>query len=106
LVHANEFKVDNAISRCVGGSQGGWAYISGTGEKYKLAKHESYGESFGAGDIIAIEFDLSTGELEFKRNGVSQGTAFNDVRGPVSVAVSFTGAKILNLTLRLMHQQQ
>ena len=35
----------------------------------------SYGDSYGVGDVIGTAYDANTGELEFFKNGVSQGVA-------------------------------
>ena len=42
------------------------------------------GASFTAGDLIGVAFDLDNGEIEFFKNGVSQGTFYTNVDTTVS----------------------
>jgi len=49
---------------------------SPNGNKYENATGTSYGATYTTGDIIGIAFDADTRELEFYKNGVSQGVAF------------------------------
>ena len=49
---------------------------SPNGDKYENSTGTSYGASYTTGDIIGVAFDADTRELEFYKNGVSQGVAF------------------------------
>jgi hypothetical protein len=53
-----------------------WGYL-GNGNKYNNGSGSSYGDTFGAGDVIGIAFDADGGNLYFYKNGVAQnsGTA-------------------------------
>jgi hypothetical protein len=53
-----------------------WGYL-GDGKKYNNGSGSSYGDTFGAGDVIGIAFDADGGNLYFYKNGVAQnsGTA-------------------------------
>lgn len=50
---------------------------SPNGNKYENTSGSSYGATYGAGDIIGVKYNGGTGALEFLKNNVSQGTAFN-----------------------------
>lgn len=50
-----------------------------------------YGERYGrSGDVISVQLDFAACTIEFFKNGVSQGTAFTNLIGPVYAAVSLT----------------
>ena len=62
---------------------GGFAYIAQTGNKYSLgnciggsSSSNSYGLSYGLGDVIKIEFDTNNKTITFYKNNVSQGVAY------------------------------
>eukprot|EP01121_Diplochlamys_sp_Union-15-3_P022818 TRINITY_DN982_c0_g1_i5.p1 TRINITY_DN982_c0_g1~~TRINITY_DN982_c0_g1_i5.p1 ORF type:complete len:213 (-),score=34.74 TRINITY_DN982_c0_g1_i5:78-716(-) len=57
----------------------GFCYRS-EGNKSPPAHGIEYGESYGTGDVIGIVLNADDGEMEFFKNGKSQGIAFNDVR--------------------------
>lgn len=40
------------------------------------------------GDVIGVVVDLNSGRLEFTRNGLSLGIAFENIKGPVSPCIS------------------
>jgi len=74
------------------GTGGSWGYIAGTGGKcHGQAQSVKYGERWGYDDVIGMVVDLDKHTVEFFRNGYSQGIAFDNVCGPVYVAVSMTG---------------
>lgn len=39
-------------------------------------------------DLVGLVVDLNTGRLEFTRNGLSLGIAFENVKGPISPCIS------------------
>lgn len=61
---------------------GGFAYIAQTGNKYSNgnclggSSSNSYGLSYGLGDVIKIEFDTNNKTITFYKNNVSQGVAY------------------------------
>jgi hypothetical protein len=56
---------------------------------------EEYTSGCRRGDIIGVIVDLNTGRLEFTKNGVSLGIAYENVKGPVSPCISLLkGQKI------------
>eukprot|EP01130_Rhizamoeba_saxonica_P011459 TRINITY_DN475_c0_g3_i4.p1 TRINITY_DN475_c0_g3~~TRINITY_DN475_c0_g3_i4.p1 ORF type:complete len:319 (+),score=62.65 TRINITY_DN475_c0_g3_i4:606-1562(+) len=73
----------------------GWGYIA-SGSKSDGGAVVPYGEPYGLGDQITVYLDLDNGILSFAKNGDHQGVAFNDVTGPVCIAVS-SSAKICSL---------
>jgi hypothetical protein len=74
------------------GAHNSWGYIGGTGGKcHQVAKSVPYGAPFGDGDVVGIELDFDASTIEFFKNGAPQGVAFNNLSGPVHLAVSFTG---------------
>eukprot|EP00457_Paulinella_chromatophora_P000814 gb/GEZN01000814.1/.p1 GENE.gb/GEZN01000814.1/~~gb/GEZN01000814.1/.p1 ORF type:complete len:1063 (-),score=123.04 gb/GEZN01000814.1/:329-3517(-) len=78
------------------GAKNSFGWIGGLGGKcHTRALSMPYSDEaktgFGLGDVVGLQVDLDRGELEFFRNGVSMGVAFNTLRGPVRVACSLTG---------------
>lgn len=74
------------------GAHGSWGYIAGTGGKcHQVAKSMPYGEVYGGGDVVGIALDFDQKTIEFFKNGVSQGIAFQNLVGPVNLAISMTG---------------
>lgn len=74
------------------GSQGGWGYIGGLGHKnYNSSTNRPYGATYTAADTVGVQLDFDAGTIEFFKNGVSQGIAFDNLTGPVFAAVSMTG---------------
>ena len=61
---------------------GGFAYIAQTGNKYSNGNciggspSNSYGLSYGLGDVIKVEFDTNNKTITFYKNNVSQGVAY------------------------------
>ena len=61
---------------------GGFAYLAQTGNKYSNGNciggspSNSYGLSYGLGDVIKIEFDTNNKTITFYKNNVSQGVAY------------------------------
>ena len=74
------------------GAGGSWGYIAGTGGKCFIEpKSKPYGEPWGkTGDVLVVRLDLDAGTVEFVKNGVSQGIAFEGVQPPVYAALSLT----------------
>lgn len=54
----------------------GYYYFSGN----KYPGNTAYGSSYTTNDIISILMDLDNGTLEFWKNGVTQGVAFNNIK--------------------------
>ena len=57
-------------------SSHGYAYILENGYKIDDFTGTSYGDSYGVGDVIKISLNMTTRELTFYKNGVSQGVAY------------------------------
>jgi len=49
---------------------------------------DTYTSPSGKEDVIGLVVDLNTGKLEFTRNGLSLGIAYENVKGPISPCVS------------------
>jgi len=65
----------------------GWGYIMGNG--YKVYTESSYyGAPYGNGDIITIQY--LNRALTFYKNNDCQGPAFNDINGPLYLAVALS----------------
>jgi len=73
------------------GAQHSWSYIGGTGGKcYNSGKSVSYGESYKDKDVVSVLLNFESGNIEFFKNGKSQGVAFQNLKHAVIPAVSFT----------------
>ena len=59
-----------------------------SGQKIHKNMVETYPTSSRREDIIGLIVDLNTGRLEFMRNGLSLGIAYENVKGPISPCVS------------------
>ena len=68
----------------------------GNGFIIERTAETKYASPFTKNDIIGCEFDFDTKEIEFFKNGVSQGVAFTNLRRFVCPAVSvfIPGTKI------------
>jgi len=69
-----------------------WGYIAGTGGKcFNVPRSTPYGETYGlVGDVIRCTMDFEQSTVEFFKNGVSQGVAFRNLKGPSHAAISLT----------------
>eukprot|EP00474_Spongospora_subterranea_P004666 CRZ05124.1 hypothetical protein [Spongospora subterranea] len=90
------------------GAQESWGYIAGTGGKgYDSGRTTNYGSKYGKNDRIGVLMDFDNMTLEFFKNGVSQGIAFTQLKGPVYPAVSLTGkhsAVVLDASAELLQE--
>lgn len=59
-----------------------------SGQKIHKNMVEQYTTSSKKGDVIGLKVDLKTGYLEYTRNGVSLGIAYENVKGPISPCIS------------------
>ncbi len=73
-----------------------WYYFQGE----KTPPRTSYGSTFRGGDTIGVLLDLDNKTLEFFKNGVSQGVAFNDLSsfGEIYPAISTGSSSITQTT--------
>jgi len=64
-----------------GQSSAGYAYHSGTGNKYNGSGGVTYGPSYTNGDVIGVTIDFATLAIVFYKNGAALGTAFTLAAG-------------------------
>ena len=50
----------------------GYGYNASTGDKQNSGTNSSYGDSYGAGDIVSVAMDLDNGAVYFAKNGTFQ----------------------------------
>ena len=58
---------------------GNWTKIYGyspNGNKYENSSNSSYGATLATGDLVGVKYDADTRQLEFYKNGSSQGVAY------------------------------
>ena len=68
-----------------------WRYRADDGTKRNGGGSSSaYGATWTNGDVIGVAYDLDVGEIEFYKNGVSQGVAFTNLAGETVVPVAGT----------------
>ena len=66
------------------GSQGSWAYISGSGGIcHDGATSVPYGCALVENDVLRVLLDFDEGTISFCKNGVCYGVAFTNLREPV-----------------------
>ena len=78
-----------------------------SGQKIHKNMIESYTTSSRKGDIIGVIVDLNTGRLEFTRNSLSLGIAYENVKGPISPCISLLKGQKITLvtsTKKMEHQ--
>jgi hypothetical protein len=68
-----------------------WAYYY-NGSKYTNNTSTSYGATFALNDVIGVALDMDAGTVTFYKNGVSQGTAFSSLTGPMVPYFGSAGA--------------
>ncbi len=56
----------------------GWSYYT-DGTKYTGNVGTAYGATYTAGDVIKVRWNATAGEIEFFKNGASQGVAFTAI---------------------------
>jgi len=89
----------HTIDNYVGYNSYGRGYYSLNGNKY-AGSYTGYGEAYVIGDIVGVALDMDMGTIEFFKNGVSQGVAYNnllslgEVYPTLSAAVSGASASI------------
>mmetsp|Transcript_40442 Transcript_40442/g.61691 ORF Transcript_40442/g.61691 Transcript_40442/m.61691 type:complete len:207 (+) Transcript_40442:789-1409(+) len=92
---ADQVKSVFNLSNHLGASPKEWGMMCLSGQKIHKNIIENYATSSRRGDIIGVIVDLNTGRLEFTRNGISLGIAYENVKGPISPCVSLLkGQKI------------
>lgn len=65
-----------------------WGMMCLSGQKIHKNMIDTYTSPSRKDDIVGLVVDLNTGQLEFTRNGLSLGIAFENVKGPISPCVS------------------
>lgn len=70
------------------GQPGGYGYAASDGQTYNNYLANTYGATWGIGDIIGVAFDVDAGTLTFYKNNVSQGVAFAGLTGLYTPTVS------------------
>jgi len=67
---------NNLTTYCTSGGRS-YGYIAQNGGKANSGSQTSYGSTYGEGDVIKVELDMSTGNLTFYKNNISQGVAYS-----------------------------
>jgi hypothetical protein len=63
----------------LGGQATMYAYYGANGKNYNNGTSNSYGATYGAGDIIGVAYDADAGTITFYKNGTSQGQAYSSI---------------------------
>lgn len=72
---------------------GTWGYFSSDGYKYVEGTASSYGNTYGAGDIIGIALDLDNNYLYFSKNGTFQNSGVPTSGATGTGGISITANK-------------
>lgn len=86
----------NLNAKYMGTTADSYSYFQ-YGLKYNNSIEISYGETYKSGDTIGLALDLNNRTLEFYKNGVSQGIAYNNLSGVLYPAVSSGGVNGYNV---------
>ena len=70
----------------------GWAYYSQTGVLYNTSNASSFGDTYGAGDVIGIALDKDNNKLYFSKNGTFQNSG-NPSAGTGGIDISSVSGK-------------
>tara|TARA_Y100000004_G_scaffold197424_1_gene272195 strand:- start:16963 stop:19284 length:2322 start_codon:yes stop_codon:yes gene_type:complete len=87
-------------STFTGNTTNSWGYYDSNGYLYNNGSGSAYGATFAANDVIGVALNLDDGELEFYKNGVSQGVAVTGLSGrfvpsfTVGTASTHSGSEI------------
>lgn len=81
----------DAKTKNVGASGASWGYSSSGKKSAGSPRFVDYSEAYTTGDIIGMEFDATSRELRFSKNGVDLGVAFDNVAGAHMVAAVCAG---------------
>lgn len=76
------------LTNHLGSTVGEWGMMCLSGQKIHKNMIETYTSPSKKDDIVGLVVDLNSGRLEFTRNGLSLGIAFDNVKGPISPCVS------------------
>ncbi|PKX98642.1 SPRY-domain-containing protein [Aspergillus novofumigatus IBT 16806] len=73
---------NSVLERMPGWEETSWGYHGDDGKKFHSASQgQPYAEKFGDGDRIGCRLEMSSGKLEFFKNGRALGVAFTNVHG-------------------------
>jgi len=67
----------------------GYGYNASTGDKQNSGNNSSYGNSYGAGDIVGVAMDLDNGAVYFSKNGTFQASG-DPTSGATKTNAAFT----------------
>ena len=77
-----------------------------SGQKIHKNMIDTYTSSSREGDLIGLIVDLNTGRLEFTRNGLSLGIAYENVKGPISPCISLLKGQKITLINSINQKHQ
>lgn len=69
--------INTPLSSVPGSTAASWVYLASNGNKVHNGTSSAYGATLAAGDVVGVKLDVTTGTLEFLKNNVSQGVAYN-----------------------------
>jgi hypothetical protein len=98
--------ISASLTAMVGsGADNAWGYhcdTTGAGSfKRHSGSNSAYGATLTTGDVVGVYLQLSTGDLTFYKNGVSQGVAFSGLTGTLypMVAIGYTVNTMVEVNL-------
>ncbi|KAH0402552.1 purine and uridine phosphorylase, partial [Aureobasidium melanogenum] len=88
-----------------GWNAGSWAYHGDDGKKFgEHGEGERYSETYGTGDTICCGIDFNSNTVEFYKNGIPLGTAFEGVKGRLFPVIGL-GNQDLHLRIRFLAEE-
>jgi len=93
-----------ATTLCGYGTTPGWVFVTGQGRLSHQGNNYTltpYGAACRQGDVIGVSLDLDQHSLEFFYNGVSMGTAFTTIQGPVYPVISLVQQQTVDLSFNV-----
>lgn len=77
------------LAQFLGADSHGFSYYGDAGQKVTNGATSAYGASFTTGDTLSVLLDMDGGgNVEFYKNGVTQGVAFTGLSGDIYAGIS------------------
>jgi len=76
------------LSTWLGNDAVSYGYYSANGRKFFNSANLGYGATYTTGDVIGVALNMDDGEIEFFKNGTTQGVAYTGISGTFYAGMS------------------